>query len=137
MGKRSRDSMRRVPAGLATTVSGILRALYLCAPITAVDMPAALAQVAPPAALVADIPAQPLGDALAVFAKQTGLQLVYVSGVVDGQRSRAVRAGLMPEAALSRLLRGTGLKFEYLTPRSIRILAAVVALPREPSTKTP
>src|SRR5450631_1800625 len=128
MGKRSRDSMRRVPAGLATTVSGILRALYLCAPITAVDMPAAL---------VADIPAQPLCDALAVFAKQTGLQLVYVSGVVDGQRSRAVRAGLMPEAALSRLLRGTGLKFEYLTPRSIRILAAVVALPREPSTKTP
>ena len=35
------------------------------------------------------------------------------------------------------MLQGTGLKFEYLTPRSIRILAAVVGPPREISTKIP
>src|SRR5258707_1331297 len=122
MGKRSRDSTRRVPAELATVVSGMLRALSLCAPLATMDVPAALAQQLAPAALMADIPAQPLGEALAVFAKQTGLQLVYVSSVVDGQRSRAVRAGLKPEAALSLLLRGTGLRFEYLTPHSLRIL---------------
>jgi iron complex outermembrane receptor protein len=134
MGKRSRERTRRVSADLATVVSGMLRALSLCAPIAAMDVSAALAQGLASKGLVADIPAQPLGDALTVFAKQTGLQLVYVSDVVDGHRSRAVRAGLMPDAALSSLLRGTGLKFEYLTPRSIRILAA--GMPREPSTRT-
>ena len=35
------------------------------------------------------------------------------------------------------MLEGTGLKFEYLTPRSIRILVAVVGPPREPTTKIP
>jgi hypothetical protein len=99
MGKRSRNSTRRVPAQFATVVSGVLRALSICVPVAGLDVPAALAQQLAPAALMADIPAQPLGEALAVFAKQTGLQLVYVSGVVDGQRSRALRAGLKPEAA--------------------------------------
>ena len=35
------------------------------------------------------------------------------------------------------MLEGTGLKVEYLTPRSIRILVAEVAPPREPTTKIP
>ena len=137
MGKRSRDSTRRVPAELATVVSGVLRALSLCVPVAGLDVPAALAQQFAPAALVADIPSQPLGDALAVFAKQTGLQLVYVSGVVDGQRSHAVSAGLGANEALARMIEGTGLKFEYLTPRSIRILAAVVTTLRESTTRIP
>src|ERR1035438_8872972 len=137
MGKRSRDSTRRVPAELATVVSGVLRALSLCVPVAGLDVPAALAQQFAPAALVAEIPSQPLGDALAVFAKQTGLQLVYVSGVVDGQRSHAVSAGLGANEALARMIEGTGLKFEYLTPRSIRILAAVVTTLRESTTRIP
>jgi hypothetical protein len=83
MGKRSRDSTRRVPPELAAVVSGVLRALSLCVPVAGLDVPAALAQQFAPAVLVADISSQPLGDALAVFAKQTGLQLVYISGVVD------------------------------------------------------
>ena len=80
----------------------------------------------PPAFLQA-----PLAQALEEFARQTGLQLVYVSGVVRDQRSHAVSAGLAADAALARMLEGTGLTFEYLTPRSIRILAAVIAPPRE------
>jgi iron complex outermembrane receptor protein len=137
MGKRSRDSTRRVPAELATVVAGVLRALSLCVPVAGLDVPAALAQQFAPAVLVADIPSQPLGDALTVFAEQTGLQLVYVSGVVDRQRSHAVSAGLGANEALARMLGGTGLKFEYLTPRSIRILAAVVTPLRESTTRIP
>ena len=118
-------------------VSGILRTLSLCAPIAAMDVPAALAQMVAPERLVDDIPAQPLAQALEAFARQTGLQLVYVSGVVDDQRSRAVSAGLSANEALAGMLEGTGLKFEYLTTRSIRILAAVaVASPKE-TTKIP
>jgi hypothetical protein len=83
------------------------------------DAPAVLAQTEPPA-LAADIPAQPLAQALAALARQTGLQLVYVSGVVRDQRSHAVSAGLSANEALARVLEGTGLKFEYLTARSVR-----------------
>jgi iron complex outermembrane receptor protein len=118
-------------------VSGVLRALSICAPVALVDAPAKLAHAFEPTALATDIPAQPLAQALEAFARQTGLQLVYVSGVVRDQRSHAVSAGLGANNALTRVLEGTGLKFEYLTPRSIRILAAVVAPPREITTKTP
>jgi iron complex outermembrane receptor protein len=102
--------------------AAVMRALAGCAPTAAIDVAVARAEETEPTALVADIPAQPLADALAAFATQTGLQLVYVSGVVENQRSRAVRTGALPQDALVRLLRGTGLSFEYLTPRSIRIL---------------
>jgi iron complex outermembrane recepter protein len=85
----------------------------------------ASAEAVAPVTLGADIPAQPLARALAAFANRTGLQLVYVSGVVANQRSHAVSAGLRIDLALARMLRGTGLRFEYLTPKTIRILAAI------------
>jgi outer membrane receptor protein involved in Fe transport len=86
--------------------------------------------------LGAALPAQPIAQALAAFARETGLQLVYVSGVIGNQRSRAVPAGLQADVALARLLQGTGLRFEYLTPRNIQILAAA-AVPPATITDTP
>jgi outer membrane receptor protein involved in Fe transport len=123
--------------GIATVVSGILRSLSICTPAALLDAPAAQAQAFAPTALSADIPAEPLAQALEGFARQTGLQLVYVSGVLRDQRSHAVSAGLGANEALTRVLQGTGLKFEYLTPRSIRILAAVIGPPRETAPMTP
>jgi outer membrane receptor protein involved in Fe transport len=134
---RMEAQSRRRSAGIATVVSGVLRALPICAPFALIGAPAALAQAFEPKALAGDIPAQPLAQALEAFARQTGLQFVYVSGVVGKQRSHAVSAGLRADEALARALEGTGLTFEYLTPRSIRIVAAVVAPPRASTTKTP
>jgi iron complex outermembrane recepter protein len=94
--------------------------------------PTALAQAVPPATLAADIPAQPLDRALAAFAQQTGLQLVYVSDLVRNQRSHSASAGLSPQDALALLLQGTGLQFQFLTAQSVRILAA----PRPETTPT-
>jgi iron complex outermembrane receptor protein len=131
MGVRSRHQY----ADIATVVSGVLRAFSICAPVAFLDAPATLAQTVEPAALGTDIPAGPLAEALAAFARQTGLRLVYVSDVVRSQRSHAATAGLSPNEALTRLLQGTGLRFEYLTPRSIRIVAAGVAPSGEPTTK--
>jgi iron complex outermembrane receptor protein len=128
---------RHRSADIATVVSGILRALSICTPPALLDAPPTLAQVVEPAALTADIPAEPLAHALEAFARQTGLQLVYLSSVVREQRSHAVSAGLGAHEALTRLLEGTGLKFEYLTSRSIRILAPVVAPSRESTPKIP
>ena len=118
-------------------MSGVLRALSICVPVAIFDPPTTLAQAFEPKALGADIPAQPLAQALAAFGRETGLQFVYVSGVVRDQRSHAVSAGLGGREALARMLEGTGLKFEYLTPRSIRILVAEVAPPRKPTTRIP
>jgi iron complex outermembrane receptor protein len=120
-------------ARIATVASGVLRALSICTPAALLNFPATLAQAFEPTALAADIPAEPLAQALEAFARQTGLQLVYLSGVLSNQRSHAVSAGLGANEALARMLEGTALKFEYLTPRSIRILAGVVGPPREPA----
>ena len=131
------DQSRHRSAGIATVAAGVLRALSICAPAALLDAPPTLAEASELMVLSADIPAEPLAQALEAFARQTGLQLVYVSDVVREQRSHAVAAGLGAHEALARMLEGSGLKFEYLTPRSIRILAAVVGPPRETTTKSP
>ncbi len=128
---------RHGSTGTRTLVSAVLRALSICAPVALAEAPATQAQAIAIPALTADIPAQPLAQALEEFARQTGLQLVYVSEVVHDQRSRAVSSGLGASNALGRLLEGTGLQFEYLTPRSVHILAAVVGPPKQAVTKIP
>jgi iron complex outermembrane receptor protein len=135
--RRMGDRSRRGSAGMATMVSGVLRALSICTPAALIDAPATLAQAFEPKALTADIPAQPLAPALAEFARQTGVQLAYLSGVILDQRSHAVFTGMSANEALAGVLEGTGLTFEELTPRSIRILAAVVGPSRERTTETP
>jgi iron complex outermembrane receptor protein len=127
---------RHRSADIATAVAGVLRALSICAPVALLNDPPTLAQTFEPTSLTADIPARPLAEALATFARQTGLQLVYVSGVVRNRRSHPAAAGLSPDEALARLLQGTGLRFEYLTAHSIRILAPAVA-PSETSANAP
>ena len=128
---------RHPSADIATAVSDVLRTLAICAPVALAATHGSPARAAESATLVADIPAESLARALEAFANQTGLQLVYVSGVVHDQRSHAVSAGLGANEALARILQATGLEFEYLTPRSIRILAAVGGPPPDTTTKTP
>jgi outer membrane receptor protein involved in Fe transport len=70
-----------------------------------------------------DIAAQPLAQALSEFAAQTGLQLVYVSEVAATQDSQGAPRGLPAADALQRLLNDTGLRFEFLNERTVRILA--------------
>ncbi|HUI62127.1 MAG TPA: TonB-dependent receptor plug domain-containing protein, partial [Steroidobacteraceae bacterium] len=117
-------------AEIATVVSRVLRASAICGPAAFLAAPAGLTQASESKALTADIPAQPLAQALAAFRRQTGLQLIYVSSVIGNQSSQAVAAGLNPDEALTRLLQGSGLRFEHLTARSIRIFADVAA-PRQ------
>jgi len=131
------DQSRHRSASLATAVSAVLRAVSICSPVALVGAPAVLAQAFESKVLTADIPAEPLAQALAAFARQTGLQFVYVSGVVRDQRSGAASAGMSAHEALVRMLEGTGLMFEFLTPRSIQIIAAVVGPPRDTAAKIP
>jgi len=72
-------------------------------------------------ALSADIPAGPVADALANFAHQTGLQLVYVTQIAAGRTSKGARAGSQQSDALAQLLAGTGLGFAFINDRTVRI----------------
>jgi len=59
------------------------------------------------------IAAQPLADALRQFAEQSGLQLAYASADVGGASSPGVTGTLTADAALARLLSGTGLVWRF------------------------
>jgi outer membrane receptor protein involved in Fe transport len=60
---------------------------------------------------------------LTEFAAQTGLQIVYLSDVAATLMSNGAPRGLPARDALERLLQGTGLQFEYLNERTVRIFA--------------
>src|SRR3546814_2297543 len=70
-----------------------------------------------------DIPAGDLGRALNSFARQANQELIFSSALVAGKRTKGVRGGLEPRAALDILLEGSGLRGEggsvlTLRPRS-------------------
>jgi TonB-dependent Receptor Plug Domain len=101
---------------------GIVRAVAAaCAAHAAV---AAEGQLVNGPALATDIAAQPVAQALERFELLTGLHVVYVSKDVANKSAHRAEAGLDPQAALVRLLRGTQLDFEFLNDRTVRIVAA-------------
>jgi iron complex outermembrane receptor protein len=99
---------------------------------------AALASIAvasdgsPGRALSSGIPSESLPQALAAFADQTGLQLVYLSTLAEGRYSQPAPAGLSPPKALARLLSGTGIDFVFLNSRTVKLFSAV-----PPAAETP
>jgi iron complex outermembrane recepter protein len=76
-----------------------------------------------PRVLTAGIPPQPLAQALEAFAEQTATQVIYVSELATQRVSTGVAAGLTAQEALTRMLIGTGLQFEFLNDRAVRLLA--------------
>jgi len=79
--------------------------------------------------LSADIGPRPVAEALAAFGRQTGLQLIYVSTIAEAEQSKGARAGLTAFEALTQLVDGTGLAFEFLNARTVRIFPAPVVVP--------
>ena len=95
----------------------ILLCLVSCAVVAATNCWAQLAGT-----LTSEIEPQPLPQALAAFVKQTSVQLIYVSELTNDRVSKGAPAGLPATEALTRLLDGTGLSFEFLTSRTVRLL---------------
>ena len=76
------------------------------------------------ASFTLSIPAAPLGDALNEFAQQTGLQVLFSSQLVAQLRGPRVTGSHTAEDALNQLLANTGLKFEFVNPRTVTIVTA-------------
>lgn len=120
---------------MTTTISNSFKSVLVGTIVTTVCA-SAFAQVEQ--THTAQMSAQPLNQALAAFAKQTGLQLIYVSQAASGLDANAVPAGLEPPEALKKLLEGTGLRFEFLNERTVRIFSKTQAVSSfEPSAETP
>lgn len=92
---------------------------------------AAPATMASAQSLVAErdfnIPAQPVGDALLVFSRQSDIQIITASGRIGTRRSRAVSGRMTAQAALARLLEGTGLTSREIGQGSVIVRPAADA----------
>jgi outer membrane receptor protein involved in Fe transport len=76
---------------------------------------------APAQPITFNIKAQPLEDALNEFARQTGYQVLFQSGMVEKQTAPPLNATLTPDAALRTLLSNTGLHYKFVNPRTVTI----------------
>jgi len=71
-----------------------------------------------------DIPAGPLSAALAVFGRQSGLQVTYLPAVASGKRSNGLSGRASPHEALARILQGSGLTYRFTNAGTVAISAA-------------
>ena len=67
------------------------------------------------------ITAQPLDEALQEFSRQSGMQVIYFSGLTDGIQSPGVNGKYTVTAALQALLVGSGLTFHVINARTVQI----------------
>ena len=70
-----------------------------------------------------DIPAGPLSQALATFGRQAGIQVTYASALASGKTSVGVSGSTTADAALARILEGTGLTFSFVGAGTVAIEA--------------
>lgn len=70
-----------------------------------------------------DIPSQPLSDALLLLGDQARLSITAPSGEVNGRTSPAISGEMTVREALTRLLNGTGLRFEFVAPNAVRVVS--------------
>jgi len=77
--------------------------------------------------VVFNIPQQPLSEALAQWSRQSGLQVLRRDSDTSGAEitSSSVTGEYSPAEALSKMLARTGLKYEFVNDRTVRISVAV------------
>ena len=113
-------SQRRRARGLVGTVVAVLTPLLAMA-VLAVALTPWSCSAEPPIRLSRDIPPGALAPALVLFARRTGLQLVYLSSVASARSTGGAQAGRTASEALAELLAGTELEFEFLNAHTVRI----------------
>lgn len=115
---------RRLLAGLAIIALGTAVA----------DVAAAAAPQDQAQTVEFDIPAGSLDAALISFANQSGRQLLYAQGLVDGLRSNGLKGRYTPDQAIAKLLTGAPIEIRrggngfVLKPRSAAAVAEPVSL---------
>jgi outer membrane receptor protein involved in Fe transport len=76
---------------------------------------------AEPAQYNLKIDAEPLGDALQDFARQSGIQIIFFSKVTEGRVARALNGRFTAQGALRILLGDSALTFREINPTTIEV----------------
>lgn len=85
-----------------------------------------------------DIAAQDLGPALQKLAAQSGVSIFYASASVNGRKAHALKGQYSTNAALARILSGSGLVFNLAADGSISVKPVLSQLNKaEPTTLKP
>ena len=90
-----------------------VRKLAVCTAIALFSLQAAAESI--------DIEEQPLSGALLEFSQQTGLQLAYVATWARNKTSPGTQGKTKPGAALSDILQGTQLEYQYVNNATVAI----------------
>ena len=119
--------------GRAALLTGLLAAA-LCLPRPGIstaalaaeteDTKASAQQAQAGATATFDIPAQPLGQALTEFGRQSGWQVSYPPALAEGRRSQPLTGAHRPAEALNILLGGTGIVWRPAGDRAVALTAA-------------
>ena len=83
-----------------------------------------------------NIPAQGLGPALQILAKDRSLQIIYVSEEIGERRTQGAVGEFNAEEALRKLLEGTGLTFKYLDDRTVTLVPTTATAGGRPQSST-
>ena len=118
-GTRRSTFIRTINRGLMQ----VRRSVLLCMCVIAIAWMPQLAGApsTEPAKHNFSIESQPLGTALQVFAKQSGVQIIFFSQVTEGIRAPALSGPYTITAALQILLSGSHLTFRVINPKTIEI----------------
>jgi hypothetical protein len=76
---------------------------------------------AEPAAYKLHIASQPLDSALQEFARQSGIQILFLSYLTDGQRAPALDGMYTVDVAMNALLADSMLTFRWVNAKTIEI----------------
>ena len=68
-----------------------------------------------------EVDKQPLADALRAFSDQTLLQFAYVATLAENKISPGTRGKRSPKEALTDILKGTELQYQYVNPSTVAI----------------
>jgi len=75
-----------------------------------------------------DLPAQPLADAIRAVGSQTNTNVLFDPPLVADRSARPLKGDLSAEQALTKILAGTGIKYEFLNDTTIVLASANATL---------
>ncbi|THF65590.1 TonB-dependent siderophore receptor [Pseudothauera nasutitermitis] len=129
-----RRPLHPLPAPRHTRLAAALCHALLCTTLGAVSLPLAAQQNAPAdASATFDIAAGPLDTALDTLARQAGISILYDSQALHGHSAPALSGAHPIEAALTRLLAGSG----FMAVQTERGDYRLVPAPASPATQLP
>ncbi len=71
-----------------------------------------------------DLPAQPLADAIRAVGSQTNTNVLFDPPLVADRSARPLKGDLSADQALTKILAGTGIKYEFLNDTTIVLASA-------------